>query len=58
MRKTITFTYTSPISGKTTISKYEHFFISKLDENSDYVETIFETRVAPLKCLISYTIEK
>lgn len=58
MRKTITFTYTSPVSGMITSSKVEHFFIGKLDENSDYVETVFVTRIAPLKCLISYNIQK
>lgn len=58
MRKLITFTYTSPVSGRITISKTEHFFVNKLEEDSDYIENIFETHIAPLKCLISYTINK
>lgn len=58
MRKLITFTYTSPINGKITSSKVEHYFLTEFVGNSEYIETIFETRVAPLKCLISYTVEK
>ena len=52
MRKNIEYTFKNPIDGKITKTVIEHFYIGS--DIEEQIKMLFDTRVAPLGCLICY----
>ncbi len=55
MRKKIEYVHKNPIDNKITKTFIEHFFIG--EDINKQILMLFETRIASLNCLISYTDE-